>query len=137
MVPRNPKAWHLVDKGSPNDPKYSIFQNFLGLHLLILYPTSQWEPMIYNISKDNSRSHSNPIHIEAMVWVHTDQTGIIGAWWWALSSCPPWGFARRVEIHNLACFTFLLVVIDRGKSSQPGPNSDSAGPVIYLMTVEL
>ena len=46
-VPSNPKAWYFVEKGSPNDPKYSIIKNFVGLYCA----PSQWEVMIYKGKK--------------------------------------------------------------------------------------
>jgi hypothetical protein len=49
-VPSNPKAWYFVEKGSPNDPKYSIIKNFVGLYCA----PSQWEVMIYNIIHYNN-----------------------------------------------------------------------------------
>jgi len=47
------------------------------------------------------------------------QRTTIGVWWGL--SCPPWGFARLVEIRNLAGFTLLDVV--RGKTSHSGLRS--------------
>ena len=41
-VPSNPKAWYFVEKGSPNDRKYSIIKIFVGLY----HAPSQWEVMI-------------------------------------------------------------------------------------------
>ncbi len=45
---RNPKAWHLVDKGSPNDPKYSV----INILLDYIYAHTQWKVCNHIIDED-------------------------------------------------------------------------------------
>mmetsp|Transcript_18731 Transcript_18731/g.32732 ORF Transcript_18731/g.32732 Transcript_18731/m.32732 type:complete len:116 (-) Transcript_18731:1270-1617(-) len=41
-VSSNPKAWYLVEKGSPNDPKYSV----INISLDYIYAHTQWKVII-------------------------------------------------------------------------------------------
>ena len=67
---RNPKAWHLVDKGSPNDPEYSVINISLDYIHAHTYSMESYQILDDNPSvAENILSNNRKVVILNIKWL--------------------------------------------------------------------